>query len=279
MLLDDQTTPKIIYLLANVNGDIIYNSEGFLYNIQGTYAEGISEIIDSDTFMKISMKDRYTGFVHSQIRGYSMGILSTEGGGISKGFELILFNDSDFFRNGTVYRELAGILSTEYEDKREELHVLDKIKEAERELKGTYNINGIQISAEIDPCDTGYMEPYFSKAVIMCIMYAFHEAGFFQKITLRAQDTEYGKKITFSTYSGSGKTVKGIYDFCVEYPSASAITALARAICNMKGINLIIDCSMGNASISVVFPKSEIKEFSVYNSFINSNTKDLSVGK
>ena len=47
----------------------------------------------------------------------------------------------------------------------------------------------------------------------------------------------------------------------------------------MKGIELTMDYINRRTEISAVFPKSEIKEFSVYNAFLSINMKKLSVGK
>ncbi len=279
MLLDKETNPEIIYLLANVNGDIIYHSDGSFYDVRRICADGIGSIIDSDTFLKISMRGHFTGFISTVIKGYSRGMISTQGSGMSKRFEIILFRDSELYRYSSIQVSLESILSIEAAEERAEISILEQIRSAEKELTDVYKIKGVSIDTEIKECDTAFMEPYFSKIIIACIMYMLSSVNGRGDISACASDTEYGKKITFSTDSEGFKTVKGIYDFCVEYPSASAVSACVRALCNKKGVELIIDCVNGRTAISAVFPKSEIKEFSVYNNFLSFDTKNLSVGK
>ena len=267
MIFNKNPGSKILYLVANVSGDIIhYGDGGYSICISRFEITKINDIINKDLFLKISMCERFAGFISTRVNGYSKGLIATYGKGISKRFEIILFEDKDFYRYDHIYRSLEKALLNGSSDERKKINLLSCINDAQDSLLNIYKNGRISIDTDITDTDTAIMEPYIGKIILMCIMYMISAVSSEDVVRVCASDTEYGKKITLSIRGGYMR-IRGIYDFCEEYPTTSAISAFARVLCNHKGVELIIDCINGKTEISAVFPRAEIKEFSVYNSF------------
>jgi len=278
MLLGGELNTNVIYLYANTAGDIVYyGGDNIRSDIKRCCEMGADAIIEGDCFSKISMKKCSPRFVNTRIEGYRHGIIASFGNGIAKRYEIVLLADDVFFYVEGIMDKLQRVNSilADSKDERAEISVLHQTNEALKDLTALYKTKDIRLINNICQDERAVMEPYFSKIIIMSVIYMLLNTNGSGDISVYSSDTEYGKKLDFSVTNHTVRPIRGICDFCNEYPRASAISFFARAICNEKGIELSIDCTRGTVEISLVFPRAEIKEFSVYNRFTAEMSDEL----
>lgn len=267
MILEDKTQNKIICLYVNIYGDILYykgiNDSAYINELE---ENGIDVVMDKNSFLKLSMKGHLSVFITSKIKGYKNGIMASFRNGISKRIEIFLFSDKMLFSNEILSGlERASELFNKSEENKEDIYVYSQISEAYRSLSEIYKGNTCAIKTHIAEDDTAMLEPNLSKIIIMSILYILQTINANGKIDISAENTDYGKKIIFASDCYCVKSINGIYDFCNEYPYLSATSVLLRSLCNDKGVELSISCVNGHINIFAVFPKAEVKEFSVFN--------------
>ena len=267
MLLDKNANGKIVYLTANISGDILYYKENnSSIDIQYVCNKGIDSIIDRDCFLKLSMRDHGASFIITKLKNYRNGLIISLGNGISRRFEILLFENGAFCSVDKVFKSLkaaSDIMNGNNEERREIL-ILNHLFDAKRTFDNIYK-GRVSLAIDISENELAAMEPGFSKIIIICILFMLSEIIMEGEIKISACDTEYGKMISFSVTRECTNYIKGIYDFCSEYPSLSAIAAFLLSVCNERGVELIFTCHNGETSIASVFPSSDTREFSVYN--------------
>lgn len=267
MLLDKNANGKIVYLTANISGDILYYKENnSSIDFEYVCNKGIDSIIDRDCFLKLSMRGYGTSFIITKLENYRNGLIVSLGNGISRRFEIILFEDGAFCSVDKVFKSLkaASDIMNECDEERKVISILDHISDAKKTLDNIYK-GRVSIVTDISKNELAALEPGFSKIIIICILFILSEIIMEGEIKISACDTEYGKEICFFVARECGNYIKGIYDFCSEYPSVSPVAAFLMSVCNERGVELKFTCHNGEASVSSVFPSSDIREFSVYN--------------
>ena len=113
--------------------------------------------------------------------------------------------------------------------------------------------------------ESAALEPNISKIVIICMIFMISRVNKEGSVVVRAEDTEYGKMLKLTSESDNDVEIRGLYDFCRYYPAVSVVASFLRSLCNEKGIELMLSCRDGEASVFAVFPRADLKEFSVLN--------------
>ena len=265
----------IISALATVSGEIIY-ADRIINDIMGKVNPDYTlyDILpgtDSDISMLSS-----PAFITSRIEGYTNGIISTIGSGIGKHLELVLIGDDPITgtedRIGTMIRALS--IFKDDEDKRIFVNLAQLICDAVgygNEITGK-----LDIELSIDKEKEILADPVCFIALFISLMKALSGIISTEHISISSTETDYGEKISVISTTEDTEEIYGIYDFCNAYPSASSSLAFIRAICNKKGIELLVGQRDGLIEIGLNLPSGNLAEFSVYNHLYSDLSKEIS---
>ena len=91
MLIKNNFNQSVIYVLANISGEIVYSDDE-----NNIITDSLNNIFDTDYLMKISMATDSVTLAKTKVQGYSYCIISITGDGVGKHYELMLIEDSVF---------------------------------------------------------------------------------------------------------------------------------------------------------------------------------------
>ncbi|MBQ8392497.1 MAG: hypothetical protein IJX51_01880 [Clostridia bacterium] len=268
MLVKNKFNQSVIYVLANILGEIVYSNDENCIII-----DSLNNIFDTDHLMKISMATDSVSLVRTKVQGYSYCIISITGDGIGKHYELMLIEDNVFACSEKLVRGMEKyieILNSE-KDNRSNNDMSNLINNIVDYIK-SLNYDG-KIISNIEKETIGYIDAEFFTALILNAITILHEFGNKKDIYIHSNTVKYGTRIVLSTSSENEKEIYGIYDFCREYPYVSSLCVLARVACNQKGIEMILQQKNGKIEFELIFPSSKEVEFGVY----NKHNKEISV--
>lgn len=247
---------KILSVLITVSGKIICSDSN-----SRLLDEGVFNIVDKNEILKLSMHENTSEHLLSSLKGYKRCIATVVGKGIGKHIWLCFISDkicNDAINDGSdINKILKGLASINSNVKKVnmDLFVSKAVRTMARE--GINVEKGECISAE---------HPISLNAIkIMMIDTASILYGVSKEeiITVDADITDYGARISMWSKAKNGKTVRGVVDFCENYPALSTNIIYMNTVASREGIELDLSLENGICKISFTYPLDEIWEFDV----------------
>ena len=250
---------KILSVLINVSGKIIYSDRDSILP-----DNGIFDIVDKNEILKLSMHENTSEHLLSSLKGYKSCVATVVGKGIGKHIWLCFISDkiyNDAIKDGRdINKMLKACVDKSSKPKKVniDLFVSKAVKTMAKE--GICIEKGECISAEY---------PISLKTIkIMMIDAAsiLYGVSMEETITVDADITDYGARISMWIKAENIKTVRGVVDFCENYPTLSTNIIYMNTLASKEGIELDFSLENGICKISFTYPMDEIWEFDVLTS-------------
>lgn len=251
-LLLSKEQKKILYVLINTSGKIIYTDAA------SYITKDIFDLVDKNEILKLSMYEGVTYNIASKLEGYKSCIATVLGTGIGKYIRLCFASDELCLENTDKIKDIVNAFidnTGKIKCVDIDLFISKIIKSLSKE--GIRIKKGECIKAEF---------PLSLKSVKILIVDAvaiLSDISSRDEVTVNADITDYGVRISLHAEVKSGKIVRGVVDFCKSYTSSSNNIMYLNTICGREGIELDMSMENGACKISFTYPLGEIQEFDV----------------
>ena len=255
LLLNKEHTP-ILSAIINISGEIIYfDRELLTYEPYIGVEYNIFNLISKDEIFKLSMYNNKTEIITSSLTGYNKCVASVYGNGIGKNILLYFISDES--------QELGKTISNILKSRALYKHKVVNIKKyltklCDSLLKMGLNIRICNIINTDANVNLGNI-----KILFVCVSAILSEISYNKELTVNAEMTDYGIKISIVTDVKNGNFLEGVVDFSKEYPLISSKALFINSLCNIEGIELTFENKDYKAEIGFTYPQGEIREFEV----------------
>ena len=247
---------KIVSVFINVSGKIIYSD-----SVNAVLNNNIFDVVDKNEILKLSMYENRTLQIESTLKGYKCCAATVIGKGIGKYIWLCFIADyiyNDSIKSGKNINEMMK----SYFSNSSRLKSVDMDLFVSKTVK-TMSKEGIDIEKGKCISSQCIVDLKIIKIMIIVATSVLNYISCGNTITLDCDITEYGARIKMWAKAESMETVRGVVDFCGNYPSLSANIIYINTIASREGIELDLSLANGICQISFVYPLGETSEFDV----------------